>query len=130
MNDLAAAEVDAQRSDAEPAQRTALPIDASARRLARAVFAILLVLLALWIAGEFLSALAWATVIALTVWPLYIRFRGSITEQRSPALAPLLFTILIALVIFVPLLLPLQKAAQESDTIVQWVTKLREQGMP
>jgi predicted PurR-regulated permease PerM len=28
------------------------------------------------------------------------------------------------------LLLPLQKAAQESDTIVQWVTTLREQGMP
>lgn len=130
MNDQAAAEVNAQRSDAAPAEKTALPIDAGARRVARAVFAILLVVLALWIAGEFLFALAWAAVIALTVWPLYTRFRNLISDQRSPTLAPLLFTSLIAIVIFVPLLLPLQKAAKESNTIVQWVTKLREQGMP
>jgi predicted PurR-regulated permease PerM len=130
MNDQPAAEVGAQRSDSEPAERTALPIDAPARRGARAVFAILLVALAFWITRDFLPALAWAAVIALTLWPLYTRFRGLISDRRSPTLAPLLFTLLIAAVIFLPLLLPLQKAAQESDTIVQWVTKLREQGMP
>lgn len=130
MNDQSVAEVNAQRSDAEPAERTALPIDAPARRVARAVFAMLLVVLALWIAANFLPALAWAVVIAVTMWPLYIRFRGLISDQRSPTLAPLLFTLSVAIVIFLPLLLPLQKAAQESDTIVQWVTKLREEGMP
>ncbi|HEY0569323.1 MAG TPA: AI-2E family transporter [Xanthobacteraceae bacterium] len=130
MNDQSAAEVNAQRSDSEPAERTALPIDAQARRVARATFTILLVSLAFWVARDFLPALAWAAVIALTIWPLYIRFRGLISEHRTPTLAPLLFTLLVATVIFVPLLLPLQKAAQESDTIIQWVTKLREQGVP
>lgn len=130
MNDQSAAEVAAQRSDAEPADRTALPIDGPARRVARAVFAILLVLVASWIAADFLPALGWAAVIALTIWPLYIRFRDAISDTRSPALAPLVFTLLVAIVIFVPLLFPLQKAVQESDMIVQQVTKLREEGMP
>src|SRR4051812_27705908 len=99
MNDRATAEVEAQRSDAAPAEKMALPIDAGARRVARAVFATLLVLLALWVAGEFLFALAWAVVIAITTWPLYMRFRGFISERHSPTGAPLLFTILIAILI-------------------------------
>jgi predicted PurR-regulated permease PerM len=124
------AEVSAQRSNSEPKERSALPVDRPARRVARAVFAILLVGLALWIAQDFLTPVAWAVVIAVTTWPLYTRFRGLISEQRSAVLAPLLFTLLVAVVIVVPLLLPLHKANQESDTILQWLTQLRDHGMP
>ena len=124
------AEVSAQRSNSEPKERSALPVDRPARRVARAVFAILLVGLALWIAQDFLTPVAWAVVIAVTTWPLYTRFRGLISEQRSAVLAPLLFTLLVAIVIVVPLLLPLHKANQESDTILQWLTQLRDHGMP
>jgi predicted PurR-regulated permease PerM len=129
MNDQSA-EVSAQRSNSEPKEKSALPVDRPARRAARAVFAILLVGLALWISLDFLTPVVWGVVIAVTIWPLYIRFRGLISEQRSAALAPLLFTLLTAMVIFVPLLLPLHKAAQESDTILQWLTQLRDHGMP
>lgn len=124
------AEVSAHRSNSEPKERSALPVDRPARRVARAVFAILLVGLALWIAQDFLTPVAWAVVIAVTTWPLYTRFRELVSEQRSAVLAPLLFTLLVAVVIVVPLLLPLHKANQESDTILQWITQLRDHGMP
>jgi predicted PurR-regulated permease PerM len=129
MNDQSA-EVSAQRSNSEPKESSALPVDRPARRVARTVFAILLVGLALWIAKDFLTPVAWAVVIAVTTWPLYTRFRGLISEQRSAVLAPLLFTLLVAIVIVVPLLLPLHKANQESDTILHWITQLRDHGMP
>ena len=66
------------------------PIDSRAQLATRAAFAILLVLLALWVGSDFLTALAWAAVIAITTWPVYIRFATLISDDRSPVLAPLL----------------------------------------
>jgi predicted PurR-regulated permease PerM len=129
MNDQSA-EVSAQRSDSEPKESSALPVDRPVRRGARALFAILLVVLALWVSRDFLTPVAWAVVIAVTVWPLYTRFRDFISEQRSGTLAPALFTLLVGILIVIPLLLPLHKAAQESDTILQWLTQLRDHGTP
>jgi predicted PurR-regulated permease PerM len=65
----------------------------------RAAFAILLVLLALWVGSDFLTALAWAAVIAITTWPVYIRFATLISDHRSPVSASLLFTLLTGLVL-------------------------------
>jgi predicted PurR-regulated permease PerM len=52
-----------------------LPFDSRARTLARVAIAILVVLLAAWVARDFLVALTWAAVIAIAVWPIYIRSR-------------------------------------------------------
>src|SRR4051812_41707213 len=75
-----------------PAPAT-LPLHPRGRMIARSVFATLLVVLALWIARDFLAALAWGSVIATTTWPAYRRFAGMISKHRAPVLAPLLFTL-------------------------------------
>jgi len=73
--------------------------DSRARAAAQTIIAIAIVLLALWVACDFLVALAWAAVIAITAWPLYVRFAGVVFGGCSPTVAPLLFTLLTGLVL-------------------------------
>ena len=75
-----------RRADVHPVEKTALPIGSRARMVTRTTFVILLVLLALWIAGEFLSALTWAALIAITSSPIYARFAAFIEGRRSRVL--------------------------------------------
>ena len=117
------------RSEPRPLEKTALPIDSRAQLVTRTAFAILLVLLALWVGSDFLTALAWAAVIAITTWPVYIRFATLISDDRSPVLAPLLFTLLTGLVLVVPIILTVHQITQGSDAFVLWVTKLRQDGI-
>jgi predicted PurR-regulated permease PerM len=59
---------------AEPAgsdRRQPLPLNSQARTVARTSLTIALVGLALWIGGDFLPALGWAAILAITMWPLY-----------------------------------------------------------
>ena len=117
------------RSEPRPLENAALPIDSRAQLATRAAIAILLVFLALWVASDFLSAMVWAAVIAITTWPVYIRFATLISDDRSPVLAPLLFTFLTGLVLVVPIILTVHQITQGSDAFVLWVTKLRQDGI-
>jgi predicted PurR-regulated permease PerM len=47
------------------------------------VLAVGLVALALWTAAGFLSALIWATILAVALWPLYIKFAKRFTSGPS-----------------------------------------------
>src|ERR1700676_70481 len=60
----------ADRSEPRPPEEKAPPIGSRARAISRIAFAILLGLLALWVASDFLPALTWAAVIAITTWPI------------------------------------------------------------
>ena len=106
-----------------------LPIGSRARGVTRTALAILLMLLALWVASDFLPALTWATVIAVTTWPVYNRFT-TLCGGRSPALAALLFTFLTGVVLLVPIILTVHQITQGSDAFVRWITQLRENGIP
>src|ERR1700730_9879225 len=53
-----------ERIELRAPEKKVLPIDARARLVTRTTFAILVVLLAFWVARDLLSALAWAAVIA------------------------------------------------------------------
>ncbi len=108
----------------------ALPIDAQARRIARATLAIGLVLLGLWVALDFLAPLGWAVVIALAVWPLYRRYVAALFSRRSTVLAPLSFTLIVGVVLFVPVALALHQAAQESQAILKSLAHFRQNGIP
>ena len=103
------------RGELRRPEQMALPIDSGARAVMRTAVAILLVLLALWVASDFLSALVWAAVIAITTWPIYIRFAPLVLGGRT--LAPLLFTLLTGLVLLVPILLTVHQIAQGSDQL-------------
>ena len=112
-----------------PPKKTMPPIDSPARLVAQITFAILLVLLALWVASDFLTALVWATVIAITIWPVYTRFAALINKDHSSVLAPSLFTLLTGLVLIVPIVLTVHQIVQGSDAFVHWVTQLRQEGI-
>jgi predicted PurR-regulated permease PerM len=113
------------RRDAEP-----LPVDAHGRTVIRTIFAALLALLVLWVAWDFLTPLAWAAVIAITVWPAYVRFADALPGGAGGVLAPLVCTLLIGIVLLVPVVLVLQHIAQGGDAFVRWVTELKENGIP
>src|ERR1700730_16051019 len=119
----------ADRSEPRPPDETAPPIGSRARAISRTAFSILLGLAALWVASDFLPALTWATVIAITTWPIYIRFTALIHGGRSPALAALLFTLLIGVVLLVPIILTVHQIAQGSDAVVLRLGQLREDGL-
>src|SRR5437899_2547670 len=103
--------------------------DSYARAVSRSAVALLVVLLAAWVARDFLMALIWAAIIAITAWPIYVRFAASIFAGRSPALASLLFTCVIGLVLSVPIVLAVHQIAQGSDAFARSLSQLQESGM-
>src|ERR1700729_2861796 len=117
-------------SQLRPSEKPALPFDSRTRALTRAAIAILVVLLAAWVARDFLGALTWAVVIAITAWPIYARFQSLFFSGRSPVLAPLLFTLITGLVLLVPIVLAVHQIAQGSDAFVRSLNQLEESGLP
>ena len=111
-------------------KKAVLPFDSRTRAVTRTAIAILVIVLAAWVARDFLAALAWAALIAITVWPIYTRFARTIFGGHSAALAPLLFTLLTGLVLLVPIVLTAHQIAQGSDAFVQAVNQLRGSGIP
>ena len=71
----------AQERTVDRGGKPALPVDAGSRQTVRIVLALALIALTAWIAADFLTALAWAIVIAITTWPLYVRFAALIPLQ-------------------------------------------------
>ena len=104
--------------------------DSRARAVAQTIIAIAIVLLALWVAREFLVALAWAAVIAIAVCPIYIRFAISVLGGRSPAMASLLFALLTGMVLLGPIVLAVHQIAQGSDAIARSLNQLQQSGIP
>src|ERR1700726_2333913 len=113
-----------------PFEKPALLFDSRTRAPPRAAIAILVVLLAAWVARDFLVALTWAAVIAIAVWPIYIRFAISVLDGRSPAVAPLLFTLLTGLVLLVPIAWAVHQIAQGSDAFARTLNQLQQSGIP
>lgn len=84
-------------------------------RALRVALALALLALGLWIAQGFLAPLAWAAILAVTVWPLYQRV-GERLHQRGPSgLRALAFTLVIGLVLLLPLLYAALLAAREAS---------------
>jgi predicted PurR-regulated permease PerM len=118
------------RNELQPVKRAALSFDSRAQMVTRTAIAIVVVLLAAWVARDFLVALTWAAVIAIAAWPIYIRFATPIFGGRSPILAPLLFTLLTGLVLLVPIVLVVHQIAQGSDAFARSLNQLQDSGIP
>jgi len=80
-------------------------------------------------AFDFLPALGWAVILAIATWPLYVRFARLMPDRRSPVIAPLTFTVLTGMLVFVPAALAIHGMARESADIVHWITQLRDTGI-
>jgi predicted PurR-regulated permease PerM len=105
-----------------------LPLGPGARMNARVVFALVLVVLALWTAWSFLPPLIWATILAVALWPLYLTFAGRFMSGPSAA-AAFVFTVLVALVLITPISLAVYTIAQQSDLLIDWMKRAREGGI-
>jgi len=107
-----------------------LPSHAGARLAARSALAVALVAGSLWVAAEFLPALLWAGIFAITTWPLYERFSSKFSNKTASPLAALVFTLAVGLTIFLPLALATYQIAQQSGFLLGWIASAREQGIP
>ena len=111
-----------------PDKQKPLPLGASARMNARIVLVFVLVALGLWTAASFLPALIWATILAVSLWPLYLAFAKRFLSGPSAA-AAFAFTILIALVLITPISLAVYEVAQQSDLLADWMKRAQEGGI-
>jgi predicted PurR-regulated permease PerM len=119
----------AQESDeARHDPNKALPLNADGRMTARVLLAAGLVALALWTAVDFLPSLIWAAILAVALWPLYASFAEALTGVSSN-LAAILFTLIVAIVLFTPMSLAVYQIAQQSDSLLNWVNEAKESGI-
>jgi predicted PurR-regulated permease PerM len=95
-----------------------------AQHLAGVVAGLGLVAVAIWMLATFLPALAWATVLAIATWPLFLAARHHSGRTRAAAAV----TVLIAVVVLAPLVVAAVQAAQEFRGIVRWYVENRKEG--
>ena len=105
------------------------PFESRSRAIAQLVIAAAGVLLALWVARDFLVALIWAGLIAIATWPIYVRFTQLISARPSSLLASLLFTFMVGLVLLIPIVLIVHQLGQASEALVHVLDRLRESGV-
>jgi predicted PurR-regulated permease PerM len=107
--------------ESAPALRSARIRQATRRYLTIAV-----VLLSLWVTQSFLIPLAWATVLAITMWPLYSRASAGVRYNWLP---PMLATAGTALVLMLPLSVAGIEAAQDSRVALAWIANAQQTGV-
>ncbi len=100
------------------------------QRIARIVLAAALVLLGLWIVHRFLPALAWATILAIALWPIYQRVVPASPRGGRRVMAPLVLTVLVGLILIVPLIYAAVEVARESGNFLQYIDAVRHSGLP
>jgi predicted PurR-regulated permease PerM len=111
-------------------EKPALPLDSRTRAVTRAAIAVMVMLLAAWIARDFLVALTWAAVIAIAAWPIYIRFATHLLGNRSATLASLLFTFLTRVILLGLVVLTVHQIAQGSDAFASSLDQMQHRGIP
>ena len=100
-----------------------------AQHTAFGILAFLLVVLGLYTLRGFLSALAWASIFAIALWPLYRQAVHRFGAGRG-VLWPAVFTLGVALVFIVPLGLVGLQLAREAHQAADWARDAQEQGIP
>jgi len=105
-------------STGEPARQS------RAQRLAADAVALGLLVLAIWMLASFLPALAWATVLAIATWPLFVAARRRVGRNW----AAVAVTLLIAIAVLAPLIIAVIEVSREVYGIAQWVIASRAAG--
>jgi predicted PurR-regulated permease PerM len=100
------------------------------RVFARGVLATTLLLLALWIARDFLAAMVWAVIITASLWPVYAWLMQKTGQTEPSNAAAALLTALVALLIFLPIVMGLQQLSEVRDPAMHWISEARESGIP
>ncbi|MDB5678560.1 AI-2E family transporter [Sphingomonas bacterium] len=118
----------APRAAAAPASTTTPAADPSGARTRQLYLTVAIVLLAIWMAWEFLTPIAWAVVLAMAEWPLYARAIKRFPNR--PGLIAVGFTLATALFVIGPLSLAAVTLAQESQGAIDWFQHVQQAGLP
>lgn len=89
----------------------------------------LLIALGLWIAKDFIAALAWGVVIAIAIDPLHTCLRRQWPGATRRTLIALAITLGVALVVLIPLMVGIAQAALEARALALWITSARAHGI-
>jgi predicted PurR-regulated permease PerM len=88
---------------------------------------IAVMVLAIWLAQEFWTPLAWAAVLAIAEWPLYQRLVARWPNRST--LVALSLALATALLVVIPLSLAAVSLAQESDAALAWLKQAQQSGI-
>lgn len=87
-----------------------------------------ILVLALWIAIPFLTPIAWAAVLAIAEWPLYLCILRRFPKHGRWAAAAC--TLATALLVVLPLSLMATSLVTESSGAIAWVQQIQQHGLP
>jgi predicted PurR-regulated permease PerM len=109
--------------------REPLPLHPGARLAARVTLAVVLTVAAIWTSHDFLSALIWAAMLAIALWPIYETAARKTFGAPSTGSA-FLFTALVAILICLPLGLVAYEIGQQSAVLGSLIAQWRKNGLP
>jgi predicted PurR-regulated permease PerM len=124
---IAMNERDALPTAVAPAAVTPLAADSRQsrdRRFAGIAAALALLGLAAWMLSAFIPALAWAVILAIATWPIYLRARLHMGRTLGAAAV----TALIAIAVLAPLVFAAVEAVRDLRGVVAWVIETRKEG--
>jgi predicted PurR-regulated permease PerM len=101
-----------------------------AQIIARVILALVLIALGYQTLEEFLPALVWAGVLAIAFWPSYQRAKRRWPPGRHNLLLPSAFTLGIALVFVLPIVLAGIQVGREVRTVLPLIETARHNGIP
>ncbi|WP_373319784.1 AI-2E family transporter [Methylobacterium adhaesivum] len=101
-----------------------------AQGAARVLLVLALAALGLWVLHPLLPALAWAVILAIALGPLYARAERRWPPGRHNLVLPILFTLAVALVFILPLLVLGIQAAREAHDVMALARTAEETGLP
>lgn len=88
-----------------------------------------LLLLGLYTLWNFLSALAWAGIFAIALWPAYRKASARLGAGRHDVLLSAVFTLAVALIFIVPLGLVGTQLAREAHAATVWIRDAQQNGI-
>ncbi|QIJ77164.1 AI-2E family transporter [Methylobacterium sp. NI91] len=96
----------------------------------RALLVAGLLALGLVIVSGFLRALIWAVVLAIALWPLFVRARRRFPLGRHNILWPAVFTGLVALLLLLPIAVLAVEAGREAHDLLAYAREAERNGIP
>ncbi|RAS22092.1 AI-2E family transporter [Paraburkholderia bryophila] len=100
------------------------------QRTASLVLYIGLVLLALWVVRDFIAVAAWASVLAIALWPLLRKIEGHRWFSGRTTLIAAVLTLAIALLVVLPFGIGIAQALREAHDMTDWFKTVQENGIP
>ena len=80
------------------------------------------------IVAPFIAATIWAVVLAVSVWPLFVRLSRALGGR--PGLAAFVTSLIFMLILMLPLIFGAISAAHYGPTVIHWFDDIREHGIP